>query len=60
MPDITMCSGKGCSLKDSCWRHNATPTPDRQSFFLSPPLKDDDSACDYYWPLDVQKHESQN
>lgn len=64
-PDITMCSGKGCPLKDSCYRYTA-PRSEYQSFFLSPPFKtviskdamdgyhiDHDKIrveCEHYWP----------
>jgi len=47
MPDITMCKGDGCVFKDTCYRHIATPSEYRQSYFLSPPIKKD--SCDYYW-----------
>jgi len=39
MPDITMCDGKGCVMADRCYRHTATPTPDRQSWFQNAPVK---------------------
>lgn len=48
MPDITMCSGSGCSDKNDCYRHKATPTPKRQSYFNAPPGKD--KTCVHYWP----------
>ncbi len=46
MPDITMCSGKNCKVKESCYRFLATPSS-YQSFFVEPPIKED--KCDYYW-----------
>lgn len=48
MPDITMCSGDGCKIKESCYRHTAFPNPYRQSFFAESP--GDDKSCEYYIP----------
>lgn len=31
MPDISMCPGNNCPIKDSCYRHKAIPT-ERQSY----------------------------
>lgn len=50
MPDISMCDGKDCLKKDLCYRHTATPTKYRQSFFLNPPFNKETQECDYYWP----------
>jgi hypothetical protein len=49
MADITMCEGKGCELKSTCYRHNATPNEYRQSYFTESPIKD--GQCDEYWKL---------
>lgn len=46
MPDITMCKGDNCSIKDTCYRHTAKA--DRlQSWFVEAPIKD--GSCEYYW-----------
>jgi hypothetical protein len=50
MPDITMCEGSGCKIKEQCYRFRASPTPHRQSFFLSPPFKEN-GDCEHYWPF---------
>ena len=47
MPDITMCEGTGCKVKDKCYRHTAEPHPYRQSWFMNVPGKD--KTCEYYW-----------
>ncbi len=47
MPDITMCKGKDCPLKDKCYRHRATPTPHWQSYFVDSPIKD--GKCEHFW-----------
>jgi hypothetical protein len=43
MPDITMCKGEECPLKEQCLRYRATPSYFRQSYFLSPPY--DEGKC---------------
>jgi hypothetical protein len=53
MPDITMCSGKDCPLKETCYRYTAKPSEYRQSYFLSPPNKG--KKCDYYWKISKKK-----
>ena len=55
MPDITMCSGEGCPMRELCWRFTAPPTPNRQSFFAEPPLKENDVDCDHYWPTEDRR-----
>jgi hypothetical protein len=47
MADITMCSGKDCPLKDSCYRFNAKKSDFRQSYFVNTPLKD--GKCHFFW-----------
>ncbi len=32
MPDITMCPGTGCPMREQCYRYMATPNPYQQSF----------------------------
>ena len=47
MADITMCSGKGCDVKNKCYRFTAPKSEFRQSWFCECPLKD--GKCDMYW-----------
>jgi hypothetical protein len=47
MADITMCSGDGCSTKESCYRYTAPFNEWRQSMFTTPPGKDE--SCNHYW-----------
>lgn len=49
MPDITMCSGQNCPLKESCYRYKAKPDEYRQSYFTEPPYDREYSKCDMYW-----------
>jgi len=51
MPDITMCSGAGCSIKESCYRHLAEPNKFRQSWFAAPPFDKGTAVCIYYWEV---------
>lgn len=37
MPDITMCEGKDCPLKEKCLRFKSIPSEFRQSYFLETP-----------------------
>ena len=45
MPDISMCSGFECPLRETCYRYTAKPD-ERQSWFGKPPVKD--GKCEYY------------
>lgn len=47
MPDICMCKGLKCPRKKTCYRHTAPPTPHWQSYFVTPPFKEDGS-CEHY------------
>lgn len=47
MPDITMCEGGDCRWRKSCYRHTATPTPQRQSYFMNPPVKSN-GLCEHF------------
>jgi len=54
MPDITMCSGVGCPIKDECYRHTAVAN-ERQSFFTEPPygkLNDKERPCEFFWQIE--------
>ena len=50
MPDISMCSGKECPLRFSCYRCNAKPNDARQSYFTKPPFKVDGDVieCEHW------------
>ena len=47
MPDIAMCKGDGCPKQQMCYRYTAKSS-DYQSFFTTPPIKED-GTCEYYW-----------
>jgi len=46
MPDISMCQGNKCPLKETCYRFKATASS-YQSYFSVSPIKED-NTCDYY------------
>ena len=45
--DITMCDGKGCELKETCYRYTATQSKNMQAYFTETPIKN--GECEYYW-----------
>jgi metallophosphoesterase superfamily enzyme len=49
MPDITLCRGEGCTIKEECYRHTAKPS-ERQAYFVEPPFtkKMGGTACENY------------
>ena len=49
MPDITMCTGEDCPMKDGCYRFTANANEFMQSYFMNAPIKED-NTCDHYWP----------
>lgn len=51
MPDIAMCKGGKCPLRDHCYRHRATPSEFRQSYFAEPPNNGD--TCTEFVPLNT-------
>lgn len=55
MPDISMCSGKDCPLKESCYRFKAVPSEYRQSWLVTPPYNPETKTCDHYWEEDDPK-----
>lgn len=52
MPDITMCSGEKCPLKQICYRHTAKPS-DYQSYFTKAPVLG--GTCEYFWREEPEK-----
>ncbi len=54
MPDISLCKGNECVLKESCYRFKAQPDH-YQYYFAKPPFNstesDDQPSCDYFWEI---------
>lgn len=51
MADITMCSGEGCPLRGECYRHLATPSEYRQSWFAGVPWNG--KLCGHFMPAQI-------
>lgn len=47
MPDITMCNGDNCPLKETCYRFTATPDEFRQTYFTDAPYNR--GECSYHY-----------
>mgnify|MGYP006992522728 CR=1 FL=1 len=60
-PDITMCNDTDCPKKRSCYRSQAKPTPEWQSYFVASP-RNKDGSCVMYWHIkpNVPKIASKN
>jgi len=46
MADITKCTGRGCDLRETCYRFTATAGM-LQSYFMTSPIKN--GECEMYW-----------
>jgi len=47
MPDITLCSGEGCNIKETCRRYKAQPSEYYQYYFMGTPFFTEDN-CKYH------------
>ena len=56
MPDITMCKGGDCPLKEKCYRNQAPSSSFWQAYFVMIPYtKVHDSVnCEYFLPLEAK------
>lgn len=52
MPDITLCTGEDCEVKESCYRFTAEPNEYRQAYFSLTPFMviNCNQVCNYYVP----------
>ena len=48
MPDIAMCKGGECPIRENCWRYIA-PASRWQSYIETPPFTEE--GCDYFWDV---------
>lgn len=57
MPDITMCPGGNCPMRETCYRHKATPSM-YQSYFMETPFKmiEGKIECDHYMEVYKKKN----
>ena len=49
-PDISMCHGDNCPIKETCYRFMAIPDDLWQSYFVESPVKEN-GECDHYWEI---------
>ena len=49
MADITKCEGKGCPLKETCYRFTAVDSKFMQSYFTETPYNKEKENCKYLW-----------
>jgi hypothetical protein len=60
MPDMTMCEGIDCPLKETCYRYKATASEFRQSYFSDLPYDKEEEKCDYYFPTKLMDNGKNN
>ena len=60
MPDLTMCEGTNCPLKETCYRYKATASEFRQSYFSDLPYDKEEEKCDYYFPTKLMDNGKNN
>lgn len=54
--DISKCTGDNCPHKEKCYRFTSLGSIDYQSYFVTPPIKEDGS-CEYFWDNEGYKDE---
>lgn len=47
--DITMCEGKDCPLRNTCYRYLCKPDKYWQSYFMDVPYDAKKKTCESYW-----------
>jgi hypothetical protein len=55
MPDMSICTGNDCPLKDSCYRYKAKAGEYMQSY-IEAPYNVEEAKCDFYWPTKQLKN----
>jgi len=61
MADITMCNGKGCTMRNTCYRFKAA-RGEYQAYFTEIPHNNkvdegNNTICEYYWKQDKLRGE---
>jgi hypothetical protein len=54
MPDISMCKGVDCKIRDKCYRYLAVPSEYVQSYFVESPYDPKKKTCRYFWEVEPQ------
>jgi len=48
MADVTMCKGKGCPMKEYCYRYTVNPSDKWQSYFFGSPYNRRKKKCSFF------------
>lgn len=59
MPDMSMCEGNNCPLKQTCYRHTAVANTTMQSY-NNFTYNVEEEKCDFYWPTKILEHGKDN
>jgi hypothetical protein len=54
MPDISMCKGNNCKIRNNCYRYRAVPSDYYQSYFVESPFDPKKYSCRYFWAVEPQ------
>jgi len=57
MPDICMCRGETCPIKETCYRYLAVPSKPLQSYYSKIPFDIENDFCDYYIEITIKIEE---
>ena len=57
MPDMSICTGEECPLRNTCYRYRANASTLMQYYFTEVPYNVEEDKCDFYYPL-RQKQEN--
>jgi len=60
MPDMSMCEGTDCPLKETCYRYTAKANEFRQSYLFDVPFDKEKEKCNFYWPTKIMTNGKDN
>ncbi len=62
MPDISMCKGINCKIREDCYRYTASPSEYHQAYIISEAKHNgtQDKDCDMFWTNEVYEKEKIN
>jgi hypothetical protein len=60
MPDMSMCQGTDCPLKETCYRYTAIANEFRQTYLFDVPYDKEKEKCDFYWPTKIMENGKDN
>jgi hypothetical protein len=56
IPDISMCHGENCEMKEICYRYKAKPNEYMQTYFVESPCEG--LFCEYFWEYKTDNDET--